>query len=159
MLRRALAAPKVPRPAAIRSTSLLNVFSDGNSTASSGKKSLSFRLVRRRNCVLGMFDSSVKVKSRSLWTFAPPPSAWAGGGSCRHAGHLLLAGARCSVFKPAHVQVDPAGEPLLALLDAQRCHEPQAGFWVREDPHDSRTALQFLVEALQAVGAADTTPV
>jgi len=39
------------------------------------------------------------------------------------------------------------------------CHEPQAGFRVREDPHDSRTALQFLVEALQAVGAADTTPV
>jgi hypothetical protein len=64
-----------------------------------------------------------------------------------------------SRFELAHVEVHPASQPLLALFDAQGGHEPQARLRVGEDPHHPRSALQLLVEALQAVGATDAQAV
>src|SRR5215210_5665567 len=58
-----------------------------------------------------------------------------------------------------HVQVASAGQPLLALLNRQRRHQPQARLLVREDPHHPRSTLYLLVETLEAVGGADASAV
>jgi hypothetical protein len=50
------------------------------------------------------------------------------------------------------VQVSPARQPLLRLLDRQRAYQPQARLPVREDPHHPRPALYLLVETFKAVG-------
>src|SRR5215210_1803850 len=58
-----------------------------------------------------------------------------------------------------HVQVAPARNPLLTLLDRQRANQPQARLPVWEDPHHPRPSLYLLVEPLQTIGGADALAV
>src|SRR5215217_1504069 len=58
-----------------------------------------------------------------------------------------------------HIQVAPACQPLLRLLDRQRRNQPQARLPVWEDPHHPRPALYLLVETFEAVSGADAPEV
>ena len=52
-----------------------------------------------------------------------------------------------------HVEVAGAIEPFLMLLDGQCADQAQTTRFVGEDAHDQRAALEFLVEAVEEVGA------
>ena len=71
-----------------------------------------------------------------------------------HLFHLAISGTPM-VEQLLHVQVSPARQPLLRLLDCQRAYQPQARLPVREDPHHPRPALYLLVETFKAVGGMD----
>lgn len=56
-------------------------------------------------------------------------------------------------------EVAAPGEPLVILLGEECAGKADDGVGVREDAHDVGAAGHFAVEALQAVGGADLTPV
>ncbi len=58
-----------------------------------------------------------------------------------------------------HIEIVVTGCPLLMLLEQERAEQADGGFTVREDADGTLSTADLLVEALNAIGGAQSPPV